>query len=87
MRCLTLQRMVSIMANDHYQDLDYDEQDEEEASLIFTIMDFEQLVDRYGVDEVMNNMKCNTVAKISSWIENAYKCRCEGSRDIHCCIP
>ncbi len=41
---------------------------EEEASFYFSLMDFESLIKRYGIDFVMNRLDEETFDKIMDWI-------------------
>lgn len=46
----------------------FGETNEEEASFYFSLMDFKQLIERYGVDFVMNRLDEETFDKIMDWI-------------------
>lgn len=45
----------------------YGESNEEEASFYFTLMDFQALVKRYGVEFIMNRLDENTFVALGAW--------------------
>jgi len=45
----------------------FGEANEEEASFYHSIMDFESLLDRYGIDFVMNRMNEEVFIKLADW--------------------
>lgn len=52
----------------------YGEPNEEEAALYFTLMEFTQIVDKYGVDFVMTKLDKKTFDKINQWIQDVSEC-------------
>ena len=57
------------MANDYYleEGEGLEQQLDEEAAFYFSIMDFTQLVDKYGAEFVIKRMDPKTVEKLSEW--------------------
>ena len=46
----------------------FGETNEEEAAFYFSLMDFKQLIDRYGVEFVFNRLDEETFDKILDWL-------------------
>lgn len=46
----------------------FGETNEEEASFYFSLIDFKQLIDRYGVEFVFNRLDLETFDKIVDWL-------------------
>jgi len=52
----------------------YGETNEEEAALYFTLMEFTQVVDKYGIDFIMMRLDRKTVDQIDQWIQDVSEC-------------
>lgn len=48
----------------------FEQPNEEEASFYFSLMDFKQLIKRYGVEFVMNRMDIETYQELAIWFED-----------------
>jgi len=48
----------------------FGEVNEEEQSLMYSIMDFEQLIDRYGVNLIFARMRNDQFMKIAEWFSD-----------------